>query len=303
MKKYFLKIALFFALVYVMDVVCGWAFGVLRGKARGGQTQKNEYISKECEDDILILGSSKADHHYVPKIICDSLGMSCYNCGQEGNGIVAAYARYKMVSARKKPQLVVYEITPRYDYLKDNEYSGYLGVIRQYISNNDVRKEYLDFSDNLEGFRLMSNMYCNNSRFVITVKDVLRATPDRRGYEPLTGRIKPRRDNEPDKAKDVIVVDTLKLSYVERLVKETKRDGVQLVMMISPTFEQESLASYEPALELCARYGIPLINNVECVGITGNAECFQDKMHLNNKGAVAYSKFVAHQLKELIKTE
>ena len=105
MKKYLLKIALFFALMAVIDVACGWIFGILRSKARGGQTHKNEYISNVCEDDILILGSSKADHHYVPSVFEDSLGLTCYNAGEMGCGIIPAYVRYKMVSQRHKPKL------------------------------------------------------------------------------------------------------------------------------------------------------------------------------------------------------
>ena len=85
MKKFLVKILLFFALVAIMDVAFGWLFSMLRSNTRGGQTLKSEYIAKDCSDEILILGSSRAAHHYVPRIISDALGMSCYNCGQEGH--------------------------------------------------------------------------------------------------------------------------------------------------------------------------------------------------------------------------
>lgn len=54
-----------------------------------------EYIANKATDDIIILGSSSATHHYVLQIIEDSLGLSCYNCGEEGNGVVLAYGRLK----------------------------------------------------------------------------------------------------------------------------------------------------------------------------------------------------------------
>ena len=84
MKKFLVKVVLFFVIAAVLDVIFGWGFDLLRGKARGGQTHKNEYIANDCVDDILILGSSKADHHYVPSVFEDSLGLSCYNAGEMG---------------------------------------------------------------------------------------------------------------------------------------------------------------------------------------------------------------------------
>ena len=192
MKKFLIKIVLFFALVAGIDVACGCAFDWLRSKARGGQTWKNQYISEQCVDDILILGSSKAAHHYVPSIISDSLGISCFNCGREGNGIIAAYARYNMIVARHKPKIVIYEVTPKYDYLEDNGYTSYLGAIRQYANNATIRNEILAFSDDLERIRLMSNMYCNNSRIISNIKDIVKQTfSNSCGYEPLFGKMTP----------------------------------------------------------------------------------------------------------------
>ena len=213
MKRYFLKIALFFAFVAVIDICCNWGFQSLRCNAHSGQTYKNEYLYRECEDDILILGSSKAAHHYVPSIFEDSLAMTCYNAGEMGCGIIPAYVRYKMVSKRHKPKLVIYEVTPRYDFLKDDGYSTYLGVIRQYTGDNVVRNVYLEFSDDLEGIRLLSNMYRNNSKIISNVKDVLSDSDTYRGYEPLYGRLSPdtKRIKFVDTSEIKIEIDSLKL--------------------------------------------------------------------------------------------
>lgn len=298
MKKFLLKTVLFFILVMVIDFLCGWSFDWLRNKAHGGPTMKSQYISNQCEDDILILGSSKAAHHYVPQIISDSIGLSCYNCGQEGNGIVAAYARYKMVTARKKPKMVIYEITPRYDYLEDNGYDSYLGAIRQYTDNIDVRQTYFAFSDRLERLRLLSNMYCNNSRLISVLRDCVKATPNRLGYEPLYGKIS-LSQRKPD-YNNTKSLDSLKYEYMEKLIQSVKDDGVKLVFVISPMFETSNISGdYTAAHDLSEKYGVPLINNIECIAISGNVELFQDYTHLNNTGAMEYSKIVAHQLKQL----
>ena len=219
----------------LIDVGCGWAFNLLRSRARGGQTFKNEYVIYHCSDDILILGSSRADHHYVPKVFEDSLGECCYNAGEMGCGIIPAYVRYKMVSNRHKPRLVIYEVTPEYDYLKDNSYSSYLGVIRQYVGDKMIRDVYLDFSNELEGMRLMSNLYRNNSKIVTNVKDFMTQSNPYKGYEPLFGIFHPRQRVSNTMGNIITYeIDSLKLSYVEKLICATKNDNVPLVFMMSP---------------------------------------------------------------------
>lgn len=300
MEKYLFKVALFFVLVAVLDLLCGWGFDVLRSKARGGQTHKNEYIANDCLDDILILGSSKADHHYVPSVFEESLGLSCYNAGEMGCGIIPAYVRYKWVSARKKPKLVLYEVTPGYDYLQDDGYSAYLGVIRQHTENKSVRDVYTDFSDELEWLRLMSSMYRNNSKLLINLKDVLAQPDEYKGYEPLYGEMGESKKNGVKPAEQKIQIDTLKWRYMEKLVEDTKADGVPLVFVISPTFGGVLSASYEPFIQYCNDNAVQVINNVTCERITGKHELFQDGLHLNHNGAVMYSQIIVEQVKDII---
>ena len=301
MKKYLLKIALFFALMAVIDVACGWIFGILRSKARGGQTHKNEYISNVCEDDILILGSSKADHHYVPSVFEDSLGLTCYNAGEMGCGIIPAYVRYKMVSQRHKPKLVLYEVTPGYDYIVDNGYSSYLGVIRQYTGDKMVRDIYLDFSDGLEGLRLMSNMYRNNSKLVANTKDLLAGADAYKGYEPLYGKISSAKPVATAKDAKNVAIDSLKWKYMERLIEDAKKDNVPIVFIVSPSYSGKLPQDYDPIMDMCEKYGVPLVNNIESDSFVQNKEMFQDVTHLNHAGAMAYSQMIIPQIRHFIK--
>jgi len=303
-KKFILKIALFFVLVAILDAICGLCFDILRSKAHGGQTRKNEYISKQCKDDILILGSSKADHHYVPSIFEDSLNMTCYNAGEMGCGIIPAYVRYKMVSEHRKPKLVIYELTPGYDYLKDNDYSSYLGVIRQYSNKKYVRDVYSDFSDELESLRLMSRLYRNNSKMVMNIKNVFEMADTCKGYEPLYGTMsfEGMINATTIDTTEPYFLDSLKWLYMEKLVKETKNDSIQLLFIISPLcYKQMSeYTYYEPGIKLCEKYNIPLVNNLCNGDFAGKNELFQDNCHLNHNGALLYSQMVVNQIKQYV---
>lgn len=297
MKKFIIKIGLFFAIVVILDIVSGIAFKEIIARAKYGETYNSNYISNFCTDDIIILGSSHADRHYVPSLIEDSLGLTCHNCGEPGCGIIPAYARYKMIAERKKPRLVIYEATPRFDYFVTDDYSKYLGRIRQYSEKRPVAEMNEVFGDELEAVRLLSNMYRNNSSIVHNLMDLVIPTKDYKGYGPLYGvltieAIKRNTETQLSKDSKNHIIDSLKLSYVEKLFAETKADGVSIVCIESPRFNavpNVNMEDYRPVIQLCEKYGVPFINNIYYWGITGEKDLFQDFGHLNDKGAKKYT--------------
>ena len=109
MKTYVLRILLFFGIVAVVDVAAGKVFHYLQANKAGGRTGAEYHACRESNEDIIILGSSRASHHYIPRIIEDGLGMTCFNAGQDGNGIILQYGRWKMISERYTPKMIIYD--------------------------------------------------------------------------------------------------------------------------------------------------------------------------------------------------
>lgn len=298
MLKFILKILIFSILIAVVDVLFDFGYNHLRSKATSGQTYKYEYIANVCNDDIIILGSSKADHHFVPSVFVDSLGSSCYNAGEMGCGTIPAYVRYKMISQRKLPKLIIYELTPGFDYLQGNSYSQYLGSLRQYTTKDDVQKIYLDFCDRLESLRILSSMYRNNSTLVTTFKDILRPQNDFNGYEPLFGQIEQCKVEEKNEVITMeSIIDTLLLSYLERLIVETKKDEVPMVFTISPTYSGKISRDYRLAFQLAAKYEVPVFNCIDNQTFVNNPDLFQDELHLNHTGAIAFSNYIVSKVR------
>lgn len=304
MIKFIKKIALFFALMAVIDVACGFGFNVLRRNAKGGDTHKNYYIAEECCDDILILGSSRAARHYDPKVLEDSLGMTCFNCGEPGCGIITAYARYQMIATRHKPKIVLYEVSPLYDYYILDDNSKYLGRVRQYADKAPVRKLFLELGDDLEGLRLLSNMYINNSFLFHNVIDCLMDDGNYKGFKPLYGTLKNDSKNSP-KGNNNWQIDSVKYSYLEDLIRVLKIDGVNFCFMVSPRCIGKDEAAlqdsdYVPIADLCKHYGVPFINHTYLDSISNRREFFQDFGHMNQDGARAYSIVASQDLKSII---
>lgn len=137
MKRFLLKLVLLIALIAILDILCGFFFQRLTKSAIGGDTARNEYIANKVEAPILIFGSSRAIHHYDPKIFKDTLGINCYNCGQDGMGIILFYGRYKMITKRYIPQLIIYDILAEFDIEENDNYS-YLTWLKPYYQNDGI---------------------------------------------------------------------------------------------------------------------------------------------------------------------
>ena len=304
MAKFIKKILFFFLLIAIIDITSGFAFKYLKAHAKSGDTQKNYYISEKCCEDILILGSSRAANHYDPKVLSDSLGLSCYNCGEPGCGIITAYARYSLVKTRHKPKFVLYEVTPHFDYFKTDDYSKYLGRVKQYADKPTVRSLFLELGDELEGLRLVSNMYKNNGFIVHNIMDNISQKAYRKGFEPLHGRLSKEATGKPYSRKSKLL-DEVKYSYIEDFIIELQKDTVTLCFMVSPKCMNSKVAAlesweYEPVKELCNSYNIPFIDHTYLKGVSTNRNYFQDFGHLNQDGAEEYSKIICKELKALL---
>ena len=296
MKKFILKVLLFFALVVIMDFAWGGVFSWLRGHAKGGSTANCEYIANHCEDDIIILGSSRATHHYVPQIIEDSLGLSCYNCGEEGNGIVLAYGRFKMLTNRYKPKLIIYEITPGYDYSAIEPNSKYLGYLRPYYNKKGIKPLFESFDDELSILKMQSKMYQNFGKLLPDLVDNFIFRDNKKGYSPLYGKIKADINNLP-KEERINEIDSIKLYYVERLIVDAKSANIPIVFVVSPRFGIDSdTNNYEVEIALCKRYDVPYYNYLNYSPIANEADYFQDMGHLNNEGAYAFSRVLVNEV-------
>ena len=125
MKKFIFNILLFFGIVAVFDICVGFAGDYLQAHAKGGSTKEFNDLVKKDKHDILVLGSSRAHHHYDSPFLSDTLGLDVYNAGYNGNGVVLAYGILEMAIKNYKPKLVIFDVEPAFDinvYSEDNQH-------------------------------------------------------------------------------------------------------------------------------------------------------------------------------------
>ena len=291
MKKFIINILIFFGIVAVLDVAAGKVFWYLQSSKAGGRTGAEYYACKESNEDVIIMGSSRASHHYVPKIITESLGLSCFNAGQDGNGIILQYGRWKMISERYTPKVLIYDVTPVFDLCK-NDNMTYIDRLKPFCDNSDV-SGYVTSMFPLEKIKLYSLMYRYNYKFLEMASDCARGGSDEmKGYIPLYGAIR-KEVVESSSSSDVTAIeeDNIKIYYLELLAKECKERGTKLVFVASPAFNGAgyNLETFSSVSKISNQYSIPFYYYNESE-FSCNPSLFKDSGHLNDAGAIAFTK-------------
>lgn len=296
MMKFVRNLFIFIAAVVFIDFICGYAFDYLSSHAKGSDTRENHYIANECEAEVLIFGSSRAQHHYDPSIMSDTLGMSVYNCGLDGCGAILSFGRFLLLTERYNPKIVVLDIFSNYD-INVGDNTKYITSLRRY-KQHDCLYRVFELVSPFEKYKNLSNMYCYNGQIVKLFVDYLKDDNSiKRGYIPMTGKIKENNIVvEPD---ENTIWDDSKRAAVVEIVRKCKEKNIKLIFTMSPYYTGYNDSSYKMLARFSDKEGIPFLYHFADSAYIRKPEYFADRSHLNDKGAEIYTSMIAHEIKEI----
>lgn len=297
MKRFLSKLLLLFLILVCIDMVAGVVFDYIYQNAKGGMVMRDNFICNKLHTDILLCGSSRCVHHYNPQIITDSLGLSCYNSGQDGNGILLSYGRLLLSKRQMSPKLVIYDINPSYDLLAGDDNHKYLQWLKSHY-DQDYIKDIFESVDKTERYKMVSNMYRHNSRFIETLVDFFHPVlkPKDNGFLPHTGDMDKSKIKENSNLENVYYFDSLKIAYLEKYIDAV--DG-QIVFSVSPIWYGMDSLQFKPIKEICKRSGVKFIDFSNNPKYVHNDIFFKDGNHMNERGA---NEFTRDFIKELRKS-
>ena len=300
MKKYLFKIALFFVIVVVVDFGYGKIGDYLRDHTRSGVSEKVRYVCEQCDEDIIMMGSSRMQHHYVPQVFEDSLGMTCYNAVMDGNGILLSYGFLKMVLERYTPKMIVYDVSGFDIYVDDN--TKYLDFMKPYYySKHSSVAGIFDDVDALERWKMYSSLYRYNSKLLQLLGDNIHSSSAlEKGYDPIY-RTMDYDPQAPTKAAKDHKVDSLKIGYLVKFVELAREHSVNLVFVASPTYFGELKATDNaPMKQLNAEMNLGFMDHYYDSLICSSKQYWSDGTHMNDNGAQLFSKTMVSEIRKLI---
>ena len=298
MKRFLIQIGIFFLLITVIDVIAGKTFSYFVDHAKGGDNGRNNYICNETSEDILIFGSSRAIHHYNPVMLSDSLGLSCYNCGQNGNGVILNYGRYQLICQRYIPKLLIYDVTSEFDLLAGDDNHKYLGWLRAYYDREGI-PEVFESVDSIEKYKMLSQMYRYNTKFIQIVSDCINPLQSEgiKGFRPISQDMDTMKISKKPQKKESYNFDSLKMSYLEKMIVESK--DTKVVFVVSPSWYGMDTLQFKPIKDICQRRNILLIDFSNTPKYIHNNYYFRDGSHLNARGANEFTCDLIVELKKL----
>ena len=315
MKKFFIaftRLVLVLAIVVVID----FAVGKLDGFVFIHENQVNpDYITKvsTCNDDILIIGSSTARHHYIPQRIQDSLGLSVYNAGFDGTFFIIQNCVINHLLDYTTPHFIIWEIGE--DCLSDNmslsrEYQ-HMDILYHYYEEPYIQ-DAVNKRDKWQNFRMLSNMYRDNSNivhdFLMLVNLICQKSlnvgidkNDLRGYNPL-----PNEGYQYPEIANVSIAEFVNSNRCEMLINtlhKCKNHDVKVIFTSSPRHYRPDVLLTKQFKELCRiaqQETIPYLIYYQYDGISNVNDYFKDCDHLNAKGTEAYMSVFIPSLKQAL---
>lgn len=301
MKKYIIRIIVFFVAVALIDIIFGKCFDYMYDHSKSGDARKINYAIKECNADVLIMGSSRAHHHYNPQILSDSLGLSCFNLGMDGSGVILMDGFYRLITQRYIPKYIIYDLTPLFDlyqYSADVNNTRYLAQLKPYYREDCLKQLYADV-DGLERMKLYSGFYRYNTTCLHLFRSFFgHETFDGDGYLPLDEVMKDAKSVDSSTDNEI---DTVKVKYLKQFIRDCKENKTQLIFVVSPRFGVTNSLWLQPGFDIISREGGCKILNYYCAyEFASNKEYFRDSFHMNREGADNFTKKIAHLIKKII---
>lgn len=271
-------------------------------------------------DDIIIIGSSTANHTYISNDIRDSIGLSVFNAGKDGRFFVSQNCLINLILDNYSPRYILWEIGEHSlsdNFGKDREFQSETDYYPYY--SNPYIKEVYDKKDSYNRWRMMSNMYKDNSNIFVDVYHVInqlilkknrpgdgnksmRKDGDNNGYSPLTdGGME-----DIQKITFPISIDNInedKVSMLIGTINRCKSNGVKIIFTSSPRYYIPNVLqtkSYLKLKDIANIEGIPILNFYTCDSVVSKSEYFRDNDHLFEQGSEDFMSIFIPELKRVL---
>lgn len=294
MKKFFIKLFCLILLLVAFDFAGGMFFSFIHQQAfeRSPYGLLTEYAMEDVHTDVLVVGASRANHHYVSSVIEDSLGLSVYNAGKDGCGFLYQCCIIDGILHRYTPKIIIWDMTP-YDLSRPLQSDfDQLSDLNVYYDSNEYCRNLINQKSTYEKYKMFFHSYRYNSKvFSYIFKSIFSYNYPPDGYQPLPtdGYIFPTL--KPEKINDDF--DDKQLSHLAFIIDECRRKQVILIISLSPKFVKSDYWQayvYKKLLEELQTRHIPYTDFYNDSLFMTDSTLYKDNDHLNDKGAQLFTK-------------
>lgn len=246
--------------------------------------------------DILILGPSTANHHYDCQILKDSLGMTCYNAGRDGQNVIYNAMVLDAFLTRCTPKMVIMDVGT--STLSDqwmgalNDFNCYYGILQPIDAILD------SIATPVDRLKRLSNIYRYNKtwEWLLNAK-MADEVPDLDGYRPMP--VNKDANFRAVRGKEQFTFDKTCKYYLDRIVQKCEEKGIKLLITSTPSLAVGEGNFLPDMTEYCQKHSVDFLNWNGDTTYTNHPELFYDRTHLNAEGAKVFTQDFLGKIKTL----
>jgi predicted peroxiredoxin len=300
--RFFLNIFWVIAIVICMDFLIGSLLRFFYFKQQSGFQYRTTYSIEKTKADLLIFGSSRANHHYQPEVFEKKMNLSFYNVGRDGVSIFYDYAILQAILARYFPKIVILDFE-RKEFERNQENYDRISFLLPYYKTHPEIHSIVKLKGPYEQIKLLSQIYPFNSSIFTIANGNIKMGGQRyreiKGYVPLT-----KEWVESLKAENIASssnqLDSNKIKLYESFIKECIKSRVKLYIVCSPYFVKSGIndSSIMKGREIARKYNINFFDYSLDTLFSGNRSLYADVQHLSDDGAKKFSDLITDKILE-----
>lgn len=309
-KRYLLSTLLVVLAVGVVDKTAGFVLDYLWHRIPVTQDMgKGQFARNEVNTDLVIIGSSRAAHHYDVNMISDSLSYSAYNLGLDGCFFLDNCCVMHALIIRYSPKIIILEIADDAMYA---EAENHMEMLYNYYWSDVYVKDIVNHEEGwLTGLKLMSSLYRHNANSFKTIGYGLKGLRSRKQNDPLNGyapiaykeKRKELKLRKPDNSK-MLTISEWKKTLLSDLLKEAFAKGIKIYVVTSPLFvapNNINQKSKEAIDSICKDFGASYWDYSSESLFLNHPQWFNDGAHLNEVGASVFTKMIISRIQDRCK--
>jgi hypothetical protein len=296
-KKYAMKFLCLLGVLILLDIIIGTGLQFFYFRQKQGRLYNLTYALEQQTADILILGSSRAVYHYNPDIISDSLQMSCFNAGYDGQTILCHKAFLDVIIGRYTPKVIILDVNTYELDITEQKHYDRLSILYPYLGRHPILWETVKMKSPFEKIKHLSSIYPYNSLLGMIVSGNLNSKTKHvapNGFCAMQGVV-------TESFKEVTYkegpFDDNKINAFNQFLSDCTSRGISVYVVKSPIFQYETNISNSMAyiIAACEQLQIPFISYQNREDFT-DSRLFRDRTHLSDIGADKFSSDFAHFL-------
>jgi hypothetical protein len=302
-KSFFWKIFIVLGFLILIDKGLGAILQHFYFKIHHGEQWRTTYIIDSCNSETIILGSSRAAHHYVSPVISEILKTTTYNAGKDKQRLRYCQALLNMLYRRYSPKLIILDLNPT-AFEKNENGLDELSILLPYYSSHPEIRSIVNERNRFEWVKTYSDLYRFNSLPLKILFNNLSSERDANesgGYVPLVIH-KELIPQNPDSLPASLPIDSSIVDCFKEIIRIVKEHGSRLIVVVSPIYYKlpENLKTMEISKSICVKEQISFLDYSQSRQFLDHGpEMFLDRGHLNDSSAIVFSTLLSDDLRKL----